>query len=148
MLPLDLRREVFSIGHSILEIELSIIILVDADGQDIERARTPQTLRALDINHGILALDVVTIEPVGCQLILSGDNRNRSLQHAFPVFEQNVAAPDMRQRAIAVQMHITHASRRFNLNLHFSHPRGNAFAKLRLFIGEREDQLRLAAILL
>ncbi len=81
LLAFDFGAELARVGHGVLEVELRVRVLVDADGEHVERARALQALGARQRERRVLALHVVAVEGVGDQTVLARDDGDARFEH-------------------------------------------------------------------
>src|SRR5262249_28429078 len=105
----DLIGEGGGVGGGVFQVVLRVGVLVDAEGDDVSYALAPQRLVAGDGQHGVWAFDVVAVEGVSDQAVLSGDDRDLGFERRLSPAIQRVAAPDFDQRAVAEQPHVARA---------------------------------------
>src|SRR5437867_2294945 len=100
------------IRDRVLEIVLSVGIGVDTDGQNVSCTGPLEAVRACETKLGILALDVITIENVSRQTVLSRDDCYVGFQGCRRLASQHIAAPDFCERTVTEQSHIARAAPR------------------------------------
>src|SRR4029077_19512849 len=88
------------VRDGILEIVLGVGIGVDTDGQNVSGAGSFEAIRAGQTQLSILALDVITIEGVSRQTVLSRDDCDVGFQGGRGLALQHIAAPDSYERPV------------------------------------------------
>src|SRR5882724_9438017 len=101
------------VRDGVLEIVLSVGIGVDTDGQNVSSTGPLQTIRSYETAGSVLAFDVITIEPIGHQVVLSGDDRYLRIQGCRSLSFQYIAAPNLYERTVTEEPHIARPAPRF-----------------------------------
>ena len=152
--PPDLLAKRCRVRDGVLEIVLGVGIGVDTDGQNVSGTGPFEATRANETQRSILALDVITIEGVSRQPVLSGDDCYVGLQGGRSLPFQHIAAPNLYERTIAKQPHIAAPAPRLVIfigwhfsyfNLHYEIALGRG-AVTDLSVLSYQIQLGLAAV--
>src|SRR5258706_130121 len=101
------------VRDGVLEIVLGVGISVDTDGQNVSGAGPLEAIRAGETQLSILALDVITIEGVSRQTVLSRDDCHVGFQGCRHLAFQHVSAPDFYERTVTEQADIARATTRW-----------------------------------
>src|SRR5438552_2682748 len=126
---------------------MRITVTVDADRESVRQARMIQALGSVDDERSIGTLDVVVVERIRRQPILSRYDWDRCSERHAALLLEHVACPQLDERAIAEQSHILRSAWSLrDINLH--HRSACCEHRVRLGISQSYMQLRLAAILL
>ncbi len=88
------------VRDGILEIVLGVGIGVDTDGQNVSGTGPLEAIRACETEACILALDVITIEGVSRQSVLSRDDCYVGFQSCRSLPFQHIAAPNLYERTV------------------------------------------------
>ncbi len=100
LLSSHLFGKALRISYRILQIEVWVLINVNSNGKDMSSSCAPKTIRAREMQNGISAFHVVTVERVCGQVVLAGNSRNRCFKHDRRLTLQNIAAPNLYQRPV------------------------------------------------
>src|SRR6266496_3930632 len=111
------------VRDGVLEIVLRIGIGVDTDGQNVSGTGPLETTRACETEACIFALDVIPVEGVSRQSVVSGDNCYIGFQGCRSLPFQHIAAPNLYERPITKQPHIACPAPNFMIFVgwHFSY---------------------------
>src|SRR5262249_44195500 len=109
LLRADLFGEGGGVGDGVFQVVLRVGVLVDAAGDNVSHALASQRLVAGDGQRSVGAFDVVMVEGVSEEAVLSSDDRDLGFERGLFLSLQRVAAPDFDQRAVAEQSHVARA---------------------------------------
>ena len=97
------------VSDRILQVVLRIRVFIYTDRDYVSRARAPETVGAHQRQLRVFALDVILVEGVSRQPVWSGGDGNLFLETDRRFSLQCVTVPDLDQRAVAKQTHVTRA---------------------------------------
>src|SRR5205085_1589279 len=104
-----LLDEVGRVRRSELEVVVFVLVLVDADGENVCGRRAAQTLRAAQRERRVRALHVVAVEGVGRELVLARDDRHDRFERCVPRGGGDRAVLHVYERAVAEQAQVARA---------------------------------------
>src|SRR6266481_5760989 len=89
------------ICNRVLKIVLRIGVRVNTDGQNVSGTGPLEAIRTGEIQLSIPALDVITIEGISRQTVLSCNHCYVGFQRCCRLAFQHIAAPDLYERTVA-----------------------------------------------
>src|SRR5437764_14028128 len=108
-LSLHFLDEVGRVRRGELEVVVFVLVLVDADGENVCGRRAAQTLRAAQRERRVRALHVVAVEGVGRELVLARDDRHDRFERGAARGGGDRAVLHVYERAVAEQAQVARA---------------------------------------